>query len=100
VCHSLYVATSKPIVIAQRIIDHFGLEKYFRSVYGSELDGTPSDKGSLITHILMRDAIAPDDAIMIGDRKHDMIDALQNKVSGLGVLWGYGSKEELKDAGN
>jgi phosphoglycolate phosphatase len=97
--HSLCVATSKPTVYAKRIINHFGLNKYFRSVDGSELDGTRSEKGSLIAHILERDAIAPNDVIMIGDREHDMIGARQNKVAGLGVLWGYGSKEELEAAG-
>jgi phosphoglycolate phosphatase len=97
--HLLCVATSKPTVFAERIIEHFGLGTYFRSVNGSELDGTRSDKGALIAHVLKRDDIAPTDAIMIGDRKHDMIGARQNGVAGLGVSWGYGSMEELREAG-
>jgi phosphoglycolate phosphatase len=93
------VATAKPTVFARRIINHFGLAKYFRSVDGSELDGTRQNKGELIAHILKRDAIAPGEAIMIGDRQHDIIGARRNGVAGLGVLWGYGSREELEMAG-
>lgn len=97
--HTLCVATSKPAVFAERIIGHFGLGTYFRSVNGSELDGTRSDKGALIAHVLKRYDIGPADAIMIGDRKHVMIGAHQNGVAGLGVSWGYGSTEELREAG-
>ncbi len=97
--YSLGVATSKPTMYAERIVAHFGLKKYFRTIDGSELDGTRADKTTLIAYILKRDAIAPDDALMIGDREHDMIGARQNGVAGLGVLWGYGSREELAAAG-
>jgi phosphoglycolate phosphatase len=97
--HSLSVATSKPTVFAERIIAHFGLGKYFRSINGSELDGTRSDKTTLIAYILKRDDIGPKDTIMIGDRKHDMIGARQNGVAGIGVGWGYGTMEELAEAG-
>jgi phosphoglycolate phosphatase len=97
--HSLYVATSKPRVYAERIIEHFGLTKYFRSVDGSELDGTRTDKAELIAYILKRESIAATGAVMIGDREHDMIGAVKNQVRGIGVLWGYGSREELEKAG-
>ena len=97
--YSLGVATSKPTVFAQRIVEHFGLKRYFRSVDGSELDGTRVDKTSLIAHLLQRDAIVPGEALMIGDREHDMIGAQRNGVAGLGVLWGYGTREELEAAG-
>ena len=97
--HSLGVATSKPRVYAERIVEHFGLTKYFRSVDGSELDGTRSGKTDLIAYILGRDGFAQDNVAMIGDRQHDIIGARQNGVAGVGVLWGYGSPEELKAAG-
>jgi phosphoglycolate phosphatase len=97
--HSLSVATSKPFVFAERIIQHFGLSRYFHSVYGSELDGTRSDKAQLIDHILKREQIDPSSVVMIGDREHDMIGASHNSVAGLGVLWGYGTREELEAAG-
>jgi phosphoglycolate phosphatase len=97
--HRLAVATSKPTVFAEQIIDHFGLAEFLSTVDGSELDGTRSDKKDLISHILKRDSIVPSDAIMIGDREHDMIGARSNGVAGIGVLWGYGSRDELESAG-
>ncbi|BDS07630.1 hydrolase [Oceaniferula spumae] len=97
--HVLHIATSKPEVFAQRILDHFKLTSHFTSINGSELDGTRGDKGELIAHILATQSIASDDAVMIGDRKHDIIGAGKNAVTGIGVLWGYGSQEELEIAG-
>jgi phosphoglycolate phosphatase len=97
--HTLYVATSKPVVYAKRIIDHFGLHRYFKWIFGSELDGTRSDKTSLISHILQRELIAPSETSMIGDREHDIIGAKENGIYGFGVLWGYGTKDELENSG-
>ncbi|MCP4342547.1 MAG: HAD family hydrolase, partial [Desulfobulbaceae bacterium] len=97
--HILYVATSKPRVYAERIIDHFDLDQYFSGIYGSELDGTRSDKSSLISHILQSESIASTEAAMIGDREYDMIGAKANGVRGFGVLWGFGTKDELETSG-
>lgn len=97
--HTLYVATSKPRVYAERIIDHFDLGQYFSGIYGSELDGTRSDKSSLISHILQSESIASTEAAMIGDREYDMIGAKVNGVRGFGVLWGFGTKDELEASG-
>ena len=95
----LYVVTSKPWVFARQIIDHFDLGAYFTDIYGGELDGTRSDKASLIAHVL-REAHLPSEAtIMVGDRSHDAIGARRNGVAAVGVLWGYGSEAELIDAG-
>jgi phosphoglycolate phosphatase len=96
---ALYVATSKPRVFAKRIVAHFGLERYFKEIYGSELDGTRSDKASLLAHILKREAIEASQTAMIGDREHDMIGAKENGLSGVGVLWGYGTLAELERSG-
>jgi phosphoglycolate phosphatase len=97
--HTLYVATSKPTVFARKIIDHFGLQPFFKRIYGCELDGTRGDKTSLIAHILQTESFAPSDAAMIGDREHDVIGAEENGISGFGVLWGYGTKDELQNSG-
>lgn len=97
--HTLYVATSKPAVYAVRIVDHFGLHRYFKAIYGSELDGTRSDKTSLISHILKSESIISSDTFMIGDREHDMIGAKANGICGFGVLWGYGTQNELETSG-
>jgi len=97
--HTLHVATSKPTVFAERIIDHFELRRYFKAIYGSELDGTRCDKASLIAHILQNESIVASEASMVGDREHDMIGANANDVCGFGVLWGYGTREELESSG-
>lgn len=95
----LFVATSKPRVFALRILDHFALSEYFAGVYGSELDGTRADKRHLISYILERESIAPASAIMVGDRAQDIRGARSNGLGSVGVLWGYGSREELEQAG-
>ena len=96
---SLYVATSKPRVFAERILEHFELRKFFRVVYGSELDGTRSNKRDLIAHILDREKLSPYSTHMVGDRAHDIVGATANAVRPIGALWGYGSCEELSAAG-
>ncbi len=95
----LYVVTSKPEVYANTIIDHFGLREYFRHVYGSELSGERSRKAELIAHVLHNERISHEKAWMIGDRLHDIAGAKHNGLRCAGVLWGYGSREELSNAG-
>lgn len=97
--HLLFVATSKAHVYADRIIDHFELRKYFGHVFGAELDGTRSDKSHLLEYALKQTATDPAKSLMIGDRSHDMVGAGKNGISGIGVLYGYGSREELSGAG-
>jgi phosphoglycolate phosphatase len=92
----MHVCTSKPHAYAGKIVEHFELMRFFGKVYGSELDGTRSAKSELISHILEQENIAPSEAVMIGDRNHDLIGANANDVAGIGVLWGYGSHEELE----
>lgn len=91
----LHVCTSKPHAYAGTIIEHFGLRPYFGTVYGSELDGARSAKAELIAYILKEEGLRSGETVMIGDRKHDLIGANANEVAGVGVLWGYGSREEL-----
>ena len=97
--YRLSVATSKPHVYAKRILEHFELAHFFQSIDGSELDGTRTHKGELLDFILKRDNLDAASTLMIGDRKHDMIGAQENSVTPLGVLWGYGSREELESNG-
>ena len=97
--HRLFVATSKPHVFADRIIDHFGLRHHFERVFGSELDGTRVDKGDLLEYALNEAAVDPSRTLMIGDRSHDMVGARNNGMGAIGVLYGYGSKDELIGAG-
>jgi phosphoglycolate phosphatase len=95
----MFVATSKPAVFAGRIIDHFGLRRYFERVFGSELDGTRVDKGDLLRHALEEAKVDPRRAVMIGDRSHDVVGARKNGMTAIGVLYGYGSEDELRGAG-
>lgn len=95
---TLFVATSKPELYAQRIIEHFGLAGYFQRVLGSELDGARSDKTSLIAHALEQEKLVRGDTVMVGDRSHDAIGALANGILPVGVLWGYGDEQELTAA--
>lgn len=95
----LFVATSKPHVFATRIVEHFGLRHHFEHVFGSELDGTRVDKSDLLQHALKIAAVDPSRTLMIGDRSHDMVGAGNNGMKGVGVLYGYGSKDELIGAG-
>lgn len=95
----LYVATSKPQAYAVKIVEHFGLREFFRAVYGSELDGTRSSKADLIAHILKTESLSPASTCMVGDRLHDVVGAKANSVFPVGVLWGYGSRDELVSAG-
>jgi phosphoglycolate phosphatase len=97
--HRLFVATSKPHVFAERIIDHFGLRGHFERVFGSELDGTRVDKSRLLEYALKEASVDPARTLMIGDCSHDMIGAKNNGMKGIGVLYGYGSRDELLQAG-
>lgn len=95
----LYVATSKPIFYAAQILDHFGLHRHFAAAYGSELDGTRANKADLIGWLLECEGIAREQAVMVGDRKHDILGAKEHGVYSIGVAYGYGSREELTVAG-
>ncbi|MES2463249.1 MAG: HAD family hydrolase [Armatimonadota bacterium] len=97
--YRLLIATSKPTVYAKDILSYFGLDAFFEGVYGSELSGERSDKTALIKYLLADRGLAADACLMIGDRKQDVVGAHQNGVACIGVLWGFGSQEELTSAG-
>lgn len=93
-----FLATSKPVYYARQIISHYGLRPHFHQIYGSQMDGRLSDKGELIHFILTNETLDSKNALMIGDRKHDIIGAKKVGVTSVGVTWGYGSTEELNTA--
>lgn len=95
----LFVATSKPHIYAMRIIEHFKLGAYFERVFGSELDGTRVDKSDLLRYAIAETGIDPAGALMVGDRSHDIVGARNNGMRALGVLYGFGSRDELIGAG-
>ena len=94
------VATSKPEVYAKRIIEHFGLTKYFDYIAGMELDGGRGTKAQVIEYALETCKIKNrDEVLMIGDREHDVFGAESLGIDCVGVLYGFGSREELEKAG-
>lgn len=98
----LVVATSKPEEYSVKILEHFGLAKYFDFICGSNMDETRSKKEEVIEYALGKCGIGAEDkakVLMIGDREHDIIGAKKNGLKSCGVLYGYGSRKELEAAG-
>ena len=96
----IILATSKPELFAKQILRHFGIEKYFLFAAGSTMDETRTNKAEVIEYALSECGITEKTAVvMVGDREHDIIGANKNGIDSIGVLFGYGSREELESAG-
>ena len=96
----LIVATSKPEGYSNQILEHYGLAQYFDFVAGALMDNSRTDKAKVIAYAMEQCGItASDNVIMVGDREHDVIGAKKNGLGCVGVLFGYGSAEELTAAG-
>ena len=95
----IVIATSKPEVYTEQILKYFEIEHYFWFVAGSTLDGSRSKKGDVIHYALDSLRITADQALMVGDRKHDVMGAKENGMYSIGVLYGYGDRKELEAAG-
>ena len=94
------LATSKPYDFSVRILEHFELDKYFDHIGAATMDGSVSKKADVILKLLNEMYVKDIDSIlMIGDRFHDIEGAKANNLRSCGVLWGYGSRDELMDAG-
>lgn len=97
---TLILATSKPEEFAVRILRHFGLDRYFTVMAGATMDPSRSKKGDVIAYALRESGVTElSKAVMIGDREHDIFGAKQNGLDSIGVLFGYGDREELEKAG-
>lgn len=96
----LIVATSKPEVLAVRILQHFGLDGYFDDICGADDDQNRSRKDEVIRYALKRHELTElQEVIMVGDRKYDILGAKACGISSMGVLYGFGDRAELKEAG-
>lgn len=95
----LTVATSKLESYSVDIVEHFGLSPYFKAVHGSRLDGSNANKADLIRHIVATENLDPAQTVMVGDRLHDVEGAAANGIRTIGVLWGFGDRAELEEAG-
>ncbi|MBK8160738.1 MAG: HAD hydrolase-like protein [Rhodospirillaceae bacterium] len=95
----VYLATSKRAVFAHRILDHLKFAAYFDGIHGSVPSGKLDHKPELLAHVIAQHGLSPSHCLMVGDRRHDVAGAHAVGMRGLGVLWGYGSREELETAG-
>ena len=96
------LATSKPQVFSEQILEHFGLMPFFDGITGSFLDGTRVNKAEVVEEALRQAGITGDNrdrAVMVGDREYDIYGAHEHGIAAIGVLYGYGSREELENAG-
>lgn len=96
---SLYLATSKREIFAKRILDHLGFTAFFDGIHGSVPGGARDHKPELLGHVLSEHRLVARDGIMVGDRRYDISGAHAVGMRALGVLWGYGSRDELESAG-
>ena len=95
----IVLATSKPELFSCQILEHFDLMKYFDFVAGSTMDHSRIHKADVIAYAVKSFGIDPARALMVGDRENDVQGAKANQMDVLGVLYGYGSREELEKAG-
>lgn len=96
--YKLYVATSKPEVMAEHILKHFSLDRYFDVICGSTLDGNRITKSDVIRHLL-KQLPTDEKIVMIGDTIYDIEGANALGLPSIGVAWGYGDLQEMKNAG-
>ncbi len=95
--YCLCVATSKPEVQAKDILEHFHLNHYFDEIAGASLDGVRGTKKAVLLYLLAKTGNRR--AVMVGDTEFDIIGAHQTGMDGLGVSWGYGTRESMEEAG-
>ncbi|WP_288885738.1 HAD hydrolase-like protein [uncultured Eubacterium sp.] len=97
----MYVVTSKPTHMAKKIIEHFDISKYFEDVVGPDLKDRSYSKKELVEAAINKSSASPNlnEYIMIGDRCFDIDGAVGNNIDSIGVLYGYGNREELEQAG-
>ena len=96
--HRLFVATSKPEIMANEVLEHFGLAMYFEQIAGATLDGSRSHKEDVITYLLgMTGEVGQ--TLMVGDTAFDVIGAAAHGIPTIGVTWGYGEVADMEKAG-
>lgn len=97
---TLLIASSKPEVFIKQILNYFDISSYFTSIAGATLNSRRSQKSEIIAYVLKEAGIQNTNrAIMVGDRKYDVEGAKANGLPAIGLLLGFGSKEELEEAG-
>jgi len=98
--YELFLATSKPEFFAVKIVHHLDFAKFFEGIHGADLEGVRADKKAVIHDALKVERVEDlSTVVMIGDRAHDITGAKENNIESVGVLYGFGNKEELVNAG-
>lgn len=95
----LFIATSKPEEFSRKIASHFGIDSFFDFIGGADFEGVREHKVDVIRYVISTCGIDPDNAAMIGDRMYDIDGAIRCGITPVGVLYGFGSREELENAG-
>lgn len=96
--HKLYVATSKPEGMSIEILEHFDLARYFDQICGATMDFSRSSKEAVIAYLLEQNG-KPDNMVMVGDTKFDVLGAAAHGIPAIGVSWGYGEIADMEAAG-
>ena len=91
----IILATSKPKKFAREILKNFSLDEYFYEIFGATMDEKLCRKDDIIAYALKQTGVSPDSAVMIGDRKYDIEGGHKNGLVTVGVLYGYGDRDEL-----
>lgn len=94
----VFVATSKPESLANEVLNHFDLAKYFEKICGATMDGSRSHKADVIRYLLAQ-VSGVENIVMVGDTAYDVIGAAEHQIPCIGVSWGYGLVEDMLNAG-
>lgn len=94
----LHIVTAKPTIYAEKVLSHFGIRPYISSVNGINLDDVTANKAGMINQVLEQFLVGTNKAVMVGDRAQDILAAQLTGVASIGVLYGYGTAKEIRDA--
>ncbi|MDJ0763191.1 MAG: HAD hydrolase-like protein [Myxococcota bacterium] len=94
----VFLATSKPRVYAEQILNHFDLSRFFHGIYGSHLDGRLSEKEDLLDHIIKSEHLVSEQTLIVGDRSYDIVGGKKHGMLTAAVTYGYGTHDEITAA--
>ncbi len=95
----IILCTSKPEIYSVKILEHYGIKEYFHFIAGAVIDGVRAKKPEIIAHIFDSLDLPKEDCVMIGDTEYDILGAKQFSITSVGVLYGYGTRKSIEDAG-
>lgn len=96
---NIVLATSKPHEFAEEILRYFGIARYFDHIAAAEMNGKRNEKSEIIAYALEISGAEKSKTVMVGDRRFDVLGAKAMGISSIGVLYGFGTEDELVNAG-